>query len=98
MWYDGTDLKFRISTDTKSFIVANSSGNVGIGTTSPNASAILELSSTTKALLLPRMTGAQAEAITGVDGLVIYANNGNGTTITSTGFWGYAAGAWVKLN
>jgi hypothetical protein len=73
-------------------------GSVIIGGTSPNASAILELSSTTKALLLPRMTGAQAEAIAGVDGLVIYANNGNGTTITSTGFWGYAAGAWVKLN
>jgi hypothetical protein len=64
-----------------------------------NASAILEATSTTKGFLPPRMTGAQAEAIaTPAAGLLVYANNGNGTTITSTGWWGYDGTNWVKLN
>jgi hypothetical protein len=72
--------------------------NVG-SATNANASAILEITSTTRGLLLPRMTGAQAELIgTPADGLLVYINNGNGVTINSTGFWGRAAGAWVKLN
>ncbi len=29
---------------------------------------------------------------------MIYSNNGNGTTITSTGWWGYDGTAWVKIN
>ena len=37
--------------------------NVGIGTTTPNASALLDVSSTTKGILIPRMTGAQRLAI-----------------------------------
>jgi hypothetical protein len=74
-------------------------GSLGIGTTSPNASALLDVSSTTKGFLPPRMTGAQAEAIaTPAAGLLVYANNGNGTTITSTGWWGYDGTNWVKLN
>jgi hypothetical protein len=36
---------------------------VGIGNTSPDASALLDLTSTTKALLLPRMTKAQRDAM-----------------------------------
>jgi hypothetical protein len=64
-----------------------------------NTSAILELESTVKGFLPPRMTGAQAEAIaTPAAGLMVYANNGNGVTITSTGWWGYDGATWVKLN
>jgi sugar lactone lactonase YvrE len=37
--------------------------NVGIGTTAPNASAALEVQSTTGGLLLPRMTSAQRQDI-----------------------------------
>ncbi len=37
--------------------------NVGIGTTTPNASAILDVSSTTKGFLLPRMSTAQRNAV-----------------------------------
>ena len=47
-------------------------GVVGVGTTTPNSSAILDLSTTTKGLLLPRMTKAQRDAIVKVAGLMIY--------------------------
>jgi trimeric autotransporter adhesin len=48
-------------------------GNVGVGAFSSNASGILEITSTTKGLLLPRMTRAQRNAIvTPVAGLMIY--------------------------
>ncbi|GIV56046.1 MAG: hypothetical protein KatS3mg040_0814 [Candidatus Kapaibacterium sp.] len=38
-------------------------GNVGIGTTSPDTSALLELRSVRSGLLIPRMTTAQRDAI-----------------------------------
>jgi hypothetical protein len=48
-------------------------GNVGIGTTSPGASSLLELSSNTKGVVLPRMTKTQRNAIASpVAGMVIY--------------------------
>jgi hypothetical protein len=73
--------------------------SIGKGTTAAVSSSILELSSTTKGFLPPVMTGAQAEAIaTPATGLMVYANNGNGATITSTGWWGYNGTTWVKLN
>lgn len=47
--------------------------NVGIGTTTPNSSALLDITSTTKGLLMPRMTTAQRNAIVSpADGLLIY--------------------------
>ena len=50
--------------------------SVGIGTTIPAASAQLDISSTTKGLLLPRMTGAQRDAITSpVAGLMVWCAN-----------------------
>jgi N-acetylneuraminic acid mutarotase len=42
---------------------AASAQSVGVGTTTPNSSAILEVSSTTKGMLMPRMTTAQRNAI-----------------------------------
>ena len=80
-------------------------GSIGIGRTwttsapSVNASAIVDIQGTTKGFLPPRMTGAQAEAIaTPAEGLMIYATDGSGVTITSKGWWGYDGAAWVKLN
>ena len=47
--------------------------NVGIGTATPNASSILDLTSTAKALTLPRMTKAQRDAIVSpIAGMIIY--------------------------
>ncbi len=53
--------------------VYNTAGEVGIGTATPHASALLDLTSTTKAFLPPRMTTAQRNAISpATAGLVIY--------------------------
>lgn len=59
--------------------LGNAHAQVGIGTTSPHSSAILEISSTTQGLLLPRMDSVQRDAIEApTAGLMIY-NNGSGS-------------------
>lgn len=48
-------------------------GSVGVGTTAPDASAVLDLTSTSQGLLPPRLTEAQRDAIQGpAVGLTIY--------------------------
>lgn len=77
----------------------DANGKLGIGTTTPAASSLLDVSSTTKGFLPPRMTGTQAEAISSpAEGLLIYSTDGSGSTITSKGWWGYEGSTWVKLN
>lgn len=56
----------------------------------PATSAVLELQSTTGALLLPRMTTAQRDAMTAVDGMLIY-------NTTTTVVEAREAGAWVNI-
>ena len=54
-------------------LTATTYAQVGIGTTTPDASAALDITSTTKGLLIPRMTNAQRQAISSpVAGLMIY--------------------------
>ena len=59
---------------------ATTYAQVGIGTTNPNTSAALDITSTTKGLLPPRMTYAQRQAISSpATGLMIYCTDcGNG--------------------
>jgi hypothetical protein len=59
------------------FFNMTSSGSIGLGTTSPNASALLDITSTTKGVLFPRMTTTQKNAITAVAGLVVYDSTTN---------------------
>ena len=71
--------------------------SVGIGTTTPNASAALDVSSTSKGLLLPRLSLAQRNALTAsttappVAGLVIYQ------TDNTPGLYAYDGTNWVRL-
>ncbi|MGE3800967.1 MAG: beta strand repeat-containing protein [Candidatus Kapaibacterium sp.] len=53
--------------------VSDPQGDVGIGTNNPHASALLDMTSTGKGFLLPRMTSAQRLAIPGpANGLMVY--------------------------
>ncbi|MBK7345785.1 MAG: hypothetical protein IPI98_02420 [Chitinophagaceae bacterium] len=94
-----TDLKAIVTTAGDSYF-NTSSGAIGVGVSGTiNSSAKLEVASTTKGFLPPRMTGSQAEAISSLaEGLMIYSTDGSGSTITSKGWWGYDGATWVKLN
>lgn len=77
------------------------SGSLSIqngGTYIEKASAIVEISSTTKGFLPPRMTATQASAISSpAEGLMLYVTDTNGT-FTTKGWWGWDGAAWQKLN
>lgn len=75
--------------------ISDANNNVGIGTTTPHASAKLELSSTTQGFRLTPMTSTQASAITVAEGLMLFTSDTNGT-FTSIGLWCYENGAWSK--
>lgn len=53
-------------------MVLNTSNNVGIGTSSPAATAILDVQSTTKGVRFPNMTTVQKTAITPSAGTVVF--------------------------
>ncbi|MGC6422680.1 MAG: hypothetical protein ACON43_07700, partial [Flavobacteriaceae bacterium] len=80
-------------------IVTPLAGQVGIGTATPDPSAVLEISATgnDKGLLIPRLTLSQRNAISGVvtpaNGLLIFQ------TDSTPGFYYYAtvSSTWVLL-
>lgn len=64
------------------------SGNVGIGTTSPDASAKLHVSSTTQGVLITRGTTAQINAISSpANGLMVYNTTLNKLCVYENGTW-----------
>jgi len=68
-------------------------GTIGLGTTSPNSSSIFDMTSTSKGLLIPRMTQAQRNAISSpiAEGLLIYQ------TDNTPGFYFYTGSGWALL-
>jgi len=69
------------------------SQNVGINTTGnrPDTSAMLDVASTIKGMLAPRMTTAQRTAIySPANGLLVYDTD-------LSGFYFYNGSAWVKI-
>ena len=74
-----------------SFYLVNA--QVGIGTTTPESSSILDISSTDKGLLIPRMTEAQRNAIVSpVSGLMLYQTN------NTPGFYYYNGSEWESVS
>lgn len=74
------------------FFAFQLNAQVGIGTTTPDASSILDVESTTQGVLIPRMTTAQRTAIASpANGLLVFdTDEGN--------FYFYEAGNWGILN
>ena len=71
--------------------VASAQSGVGVGTTTPHASSALDVTSTTKGFLMPRMTSAQRTTIgSPAAGLQVY------DTTTKTP-WYYNGTIWVSL-
>ncbi len=70
-----------------------STGSAGIGTTSPDASSLLEIKSTKKGLLIPRMSKTLRDAIAApATGLLIYQ------TTNLPGFYYYNGTLWTALS
>jgi hypothetical protein len=75
-------------------ITTNMFAQVGIGTTTPNASSILDLTSSTQGMLTPRMTTAQRIAIVSpADGLMVYD-----TDLKSFFHFDTSISTWDKIN
>ena len=70
-----------------------STGAAGIGTLTPNASSSLDITSTSKGILIPRMTQAQRNAIVSpATGLMIFQTN------NTPGFYYYNGTAWTAVS
>ena len=73
-------------------LTAITSAQVGIGTTTPDASSALDITSTTGGLLVPRMTETQRDAISSpASGLMIYQTDG------TVGFYYYNGSSWANV-
>ena len=66
--------------------------SVGINTTTPNGSAILDIKSNNKGVLLPRTSTTSRNAILSpAKGLLLYDT-------TTSGFWFHNGTAWAQLS
>lgn len=91
---DATPL-IQIHRDNDSWI--DSTGSLGINTMTPDASSLMDLTSTTKGFLQPRMTGAEVEAIgSPATGLQVYATSAGAGDVIEEGWWGYDGTDWVQ--
>ena len=77
--------------------LAQASAQTGIGISTPDASAKLEIASTSKGLLVPRMTSTQRLAISlPANGLLVYQTDGVIGFYVNTGT--AASPVWLRLN
>lgn len=72
------------------YFYVGSIGDVGIGTNTPNASAALDITSTTKGFLPPRLTTTQRDAISSpATGLMVYDTTVNKVSVYNGTTWKY---------
>lgn len=87
---DATDLVFRTNNAERLRMLSN--GTIGINNALPNVSSALDISSTSKGILIPRMTETQRNAITSpATSLLIYQTN------NTPGYYYYTGSAWSAL-
>ena len=90
--YRLSPLKTTIFLGLHFFFFQTAFSQVGIGTTSPDNSSQLDVNSTSKGFLTPRMTSAQKSAISNpATGLLIYQTDG------ASGFYYYTGSSWINL-
>ena len=75
-------------------LTTNVFAQVGIGTVTPNASSVLDITSTTQGMLTPRMTTAQRTAIASpADGLMVYD-----TDLKAFHYYNSSTATWTVMN
>ncbi|MEZ5902405.1 MAG: hypothetical protein R3D88_03725 [Alphaproteobacteria bacterium] len=85
---NAADLNF----DSDTFVIDSSANSIGLGTNAPDVSAVIDITSTTRGFLGPRMTTAQRDLIAApATGLTIY-----NTTTNTTDYWNGTA--WVSYS
>jgi hypothetical protein len=94
----GSDFTIMTSGNSNMFYVSSTNNNIGIGTASPNTETVLDIFSTTKAMMIPRLTSAVASALTPTEGMMCYVTTTGSPPFTSKGFWGYIDSGWTKLS
>jgi len=97
--FDTSADQFRISASSDlntnpRLVIDDTTGNIGIGSaSSPGVTALLELTSTAKGFLPPRMNTTQRDAITSpATGLEIYNTTTNEPNFFNGSIWGTAGG------
>lgn len=81
---DGT----KLTENNSKLFFDSTNGRLGINTNTITTSAILDLSSTTGALLVPRMTTTQRNDLTPTNGMIVYDS-------TAADFYLYKGGSWT---
>ena len=83
----------------------NTTGNVGIGTASPSASALLDLTSNSQGLLPPRValtakSGTSSPITSPTTGLIVYntASAGTGGDAVTPGYYYYNGTIWTRMD
>lgn len=83
---DNASLRFR--TNNTERMIIDSLGNIGIGTSNPHPSAVLDITSSTKGLLMPRMA---TDPVNPADGLLYFNTSSNSLKLYSA-----ANNTWVS--
>jgi len=85
--------------------IYNVTGDVGIGIAIPNASALLDLTSTSKGLLAPRValtakSGTSSPVASPATGLIVYntASAGTGGDAVSPGYYYFNGTIWTRMD
>src|SRR3972149_6453859 len=78
------------SEDNANLFWDDTNNRLGVRTATPAASTAIDIGGTTGALLLPRLTTGERDALTPANGMIIY-------NTTTAAIEGYEAGAWVNL-
>ena len=90
---NGLDVIVIEPNSSSNLLYIDSEGNIGIGTSSPDNSALLDLASSNKGFLPPRMTSSQRATIDSpAAGFLVFQ------TDAPSGYYYYTGSAWITIN